>query len=73
MYRKWVAIVVRESVIYLDSNRICTNGEVFDTIAIFILHRCGNTTPQEDNDWAMSFWPGWLANAAMISVGYKVS
>ena len=73
MYRKWVAIEVRESVAYLDSNRICTNGEIFDTIAIFILQRCRNTAPEEDNDRAMSFWPGWLANAAIISVGYKES
>lgn len=70
MYRQWIAILCRESVIYLDSRSICANGEIFETR--FILPRCRNAGPQENDGRAISVWPGRLSNAAKVSVGPRV-
>lgn len=43
MYRKRIAILFREAVIYLDSSSICAHGELLDTR--LILRRRRNATP----------------------------
>lgn len=65
MYRKWIAILCREPIIYLNSSGICANGEIFEMR--FTLRRRRNAAPQEDDDGAITFWPGRIANAAKVS------
>ncbi len=71
MYRKWVAVLFRESVVDLDSSSICANGEFSDRR--FILRRGRNAPLQEDDDRAISFWPRRMANTAIASAGHGFS
>ena len=70
MYWNWVAIIRRESVIYLDSGSVCAKGELFEKRSI--LCRCRNAGPQEDDDWAIKSWPGRLTDPAKVSVGHTL-
>ena len=70
MYRKGIAILSREAVVYLDSSSICANGELLDTK--LILRRRRDATPQEDDDRAVSFGPGGMADAVKASAGPDV-
>ena len=67
MYRKGIAILFREAVLYLDSSSICANGELLDTR--LSLRRRRDATPQEDDDRAVSFGPGRMADAVKVSAG----
>ena len=66
MYWNWVAIIRRESVIYLDSGSVCAKGELFEERSI--LCRCRNAGSQEDDDRAIKSWPGRLTDPAKVSV-----
>lgn len=65
VYRKWIAILLRECIVYLYSSSVCAHGELFDTR--LILRRGRNATPQEDDDRAVSFWPVRMADAVNLS------
>lgn len=67
----WISIVLRESVIYLDSSGICAKGEMFDTRPV--LHRCRYATFQEDNDRAINFRPGGITDSANVLAGHTVN
>ena len=67
MYWNWVAIFRRESIVDLDSGSVCAKGELFEKR--FILRRCRNARPQEDDDRAIKSWPGRLTNPTKALVG----
>ena len=64
MYWNWIAIFGPESIHYLDSGSICAKGELFEKR--FILRRCRNAGPQEDDDRAIESWPGRLTDPSKV-------